>query len=180
VSVSFLTEPISRVRAIIEGSYPATPVTGRSVPASTIQKATYEGDPADLQWTGIGFHRRYQLPVLSTRNVDADKPNSRAGSQRKLVVFEVQIGYLVSPDSPIGTTSVCASVDEATALGHSDHELIAQAFQWSAFWSGTSPEIAGLVPAGDVSTAIIIPRKRIIVSARWSMLLHYAPGTAWT
>lgn len=177
--MAFLTAPLARLRAIIEGSHPTVAVTGRSVPAGTLRRAVYKDDPADLEWVGIGFHRSYRLAVETTRERDGDRPNIRAGAQRKVIVVELAIGYMVSPDSPTASATVCASVEDATLLGHSDHELVAQAFRWPDFWPGTSPSIVQLRPEGDVTTSVVIPRKRVIVSARWAMTLSYAPGTAW-
>lgn len=176
---TWLAGPIARVRAIIEGSYPATPVTGRSVTANLIQRATYRDDPADLQWAGTGFHRRYLLLTDETGDRDGDPVNRRAGAAREEWRFTVRIGYVVSPDGRITGTNVCADEDAATQLGHEDHHAIREALRWPAFWGSTTPEIAQIRPVGPVRTSIVIPRRRVFVSAQFSATLAYAPGSTW-
>lgn len=177
--MAFLTEPLGRLDALILGEYPDVAVPGRSVPAGTFRRATYRGDPADLGWVGTGWHRCFARRVLSSGDNGADPPNVRAGAQRRRVLVEVSLGYEISPDATTSRTTVCATVDEATALGHSDHELLAQALRWPGFWPGTAPSIVRLEPAGDVTTSVVIPRRRIVVAAQWSITLAYAPGTVW-
>lgn len=175
----FLTAVDARLRAIIEGAYPASPVTGRSVPSGTFHAATYKGDPSDLEWPGIGFHRSYTLTYVTTRERGGDPPNSHAGSQRKAAVFELALNYQASPDAPVAGSTVSASIEAATLLGHSDHEMVAQAFRHPDFWPGTSPVIAQIRPEGDVVSSIVVSRRRLQVTARWAVTLSYAPGTVW-
>lgn len=178
--MAFLTQPLARIRAIIEGSYPATAVTGRSVPVGMFSRSKYRGDLGDLAFPGTEFHRRYQIATRETRERPGDPPNVRAGAVRKVVVIEVSTGYLVSPDGQISSARACATVDEATELGHSDHELLSEAFRWPGFWTGTLPSIAQIRPEGSVVTSAVIPRARILVTSTWAITLSYAPGTVWT
>lgn len=178
--MAFLTAPLAQLRAIIEGSHPAVPVTGRSIPSGTFLRSKYRGSLSDLAFPGAEFHRRYQLEVTTTRERPGDPPNVRAGAVRKVVVVEVSTGYLVSPDGPTSSARACGTVDEATLLGHSDHELFAEAFRWPGFWAGTSPSIVQIRPEGDVVTSAVIPRARILVTSTWAVTLSYAPGTVWT
>lgn len=177
--MSWLTAVDARLRALIEGSYPAVPVTGRSVPSGTFTRAVYKGDPSDLEWPGIGFHRSYALTYVATRERGGDPPNSHAGAQRKAAVFELALNYQASPDAPIAGSTVSASIEAASLLGHSDHEMIAQAFRYPEFWGGTSPSIVQIRPEGDVQSSVIIPRRRLQVTARWAVTLSYAPGAVW-
>ena len=177
---TWLAEPVARVRAIIEGSYPASPVTGRSVTAGLIARATYRDDPADLQWPGLGFHRRYLLQTDETGDRDGDPVNRRAGAAREEWVFTVRIGYTVSPDGRIASTTACADEDAATQLGHEDHHAIREALRWPAFWGDLTPSVAQIRPVGRVRTTIVIPRRRVFVSAQFSATLSYAPGSTWT
>lgn len=177
---TWLAEPVARVRAIIEGSYPVTPVAGRSVTAGLIQRATYRDDPADLQWPGTGFHRRYLLQTDETGDRDGDPVNRRAGAAREEWVFTVRIGYTISPDGRIASASACADEDAATQLGHEDMHAIREALRWSAFWADCSPALSQVRPVGRVRTSIVIQRRRVFVSSQFSATLSYVPGSTWT
>lgn len=177
---TWLAEPVARVRAIIEGSYPSTPVTGRSVTADLIKRATYRDDPTDLQWAGIGFHRRYLLLTDESGDRDGDPVNRRAGAAREEWVFTVRIGYTIAPDGRTASSTACADEDAATQLGHEDMHAIREALRWPAFWGDCTPSIAQVRPVARVRTSIVIPRRRVFVSAQFSATLGYAPGSTWT
>jgi hypothetical protein len=177
---TWLAEPIARVRAIIEGSYPVSPVAGRSVTAGRIQRATYRDDPASLEWVGVGFHRHYLLQTDETGDRDGDPVNRRAGAAREDWLFTVRIGYVVQPDARVVRDDSCVDEDAATQLGHEDFHAIREALRWPEFWGDTSPAISQIVPAGKVRTSIVIPRRRVFVSAQFAATLSYAPGSTWT
>jgi hypothetical protein len=177
--VAILTEPLARVGAIVEGAYPSTPVSGRSVPEGRHRSTRLHGDLRDPQFPGAHFNRGYDLAVVSSGNVPGDPPNRNAGSKRRRVVVEVAIGYLIARDAP-RAAGAGSTLYDATMTAHSDHEQIAEALGWSAFWGGTSPAIVGAVPDGDVQTVVVVPQARIVVAARWALTLSYPPGTVWT
>lgn len=177
--MALLSEPLDRFRGVIEGAYPSTPVTGRSVPAGTFAASTYRGDPSDLGWTGLGWHRHYQLTVKGSGALPGDPPNVHAGQMRLAVLVELSMGYTVSPDAKTTTAQACATVDDATALAHSDWETIFQALAFPGFWGGTSPAIVGLTSVDGARTSIVIPRRRIVCTSTWRLILSYAPGTVW-
>lgn len=177
---TWLAEPIARVRAIIEGTYPASPVAGRSVTAGLLERATYRDDPANLQWAGIGFHRHYLLQTDESGDREGDPVNRRAGSAREDWLFTVRIGYTVAPDARLSSASACADEDAATQLGHEDHHAIREALRWPAFWGDCSPALSQVRPVGRVRTSIVIPRRRVFVSAQFAATLSYAPGSTWT
>jgi len=176
----FLTEPLARVGAIVEGAHPSTAVPGRSVPAGRHHATRLHGDLRDAAFPGAHFNRGYDLAVVGSRNVPGDPPNRRAGSQRRIVVVEIAIGYLTSRDAPRVGAGVASTLYDATLTAHSDHEDIAQALGWPGFWSGTSPAIVGAVPEGDVQTVVVAPQARIVVAARWALTLSYPPGMVWS
>lgn len=175
----FLSEPLARVAAIVEGAYPASPIAGRSVPAGQHRATRLHGDLRDPAFPGAHFLRGYDLAVVSSGTVPGDPPNRRAGSVRRRVVVEIAIGYLTSRDAPRVGAAVGSTLYDATMTAHSDHAQIAEALGWSAFWGGTSPAIVGAVPEGDVQTVVVAPQARIVVAARWALTLSYAPGTVW-
>lgn len=177
---TWLDGPIGRVRAIIEGTYPASPVTGRSTTAGRFVRSTYRGDPGDLGWAGTGFHRAYLLTVTATRDLPGAAANWRTGRVLKSVTFEVRVGYVVQPDGQIERAGSCASEEAATMLGHEDAHELEEALRWPDFWAGTTPSISQIRPAGDVSTTLVIPRKRVFVTSRWDMTVDFAPGQTWT
>jgi len=177
---TWLAEPAGRIRALIEGSYPASPVSGRSVTPGMLQRATYRDDPNSPLWPGLGFHRAYLLLTDATRDRPGDPVNRRAGAARKEWLFTVRVGYIVQPDSREVAAGSCPDEDAATQLGHEDHHAIEEALRWPDFWGDTSPALSQVRPAGDVTTSIVIPRRRVFVSAQYSATLSYAPGTAWT
>lgn len=176
--MAFLTEALARVGAIVEGTHPATAVPGRSVPAGRHRSTRLHGDLRDPAFPGAHFHRGYDLAVMSSGNVPGDPPNRNAGSKRRRIIVEVAIGYMTSRDAPRGA-GVGSTLYDATLLAHSDHEQIAEALGWSAFWPGTAPAIVGAVPDGDVQTVVVVPQARIVVAARWALTLSYPPGTEW-
>lgn len=176
----FLTEPLARVGALVEGAYPVSPVTGRSVPAGHHKATRLHGDLRSPEFPGAHFHRGYDIQVVSSGNVPGDPPNRNAGSKRRRVVIEIAIGYLIARDAPRVGAGVGSTLYDATMSAHSDHEQIAEALGWAAFWPGTSPAIVGAVPDGDVQTVVVAPQARIVVAARWALTLSYPPGTVWT
>ena len=176
----FLTQPIARLAAIIEGAYPATPITGRSVPAGRHKPTLLHGDLRDPEFPAAHFHRGYTLEVIESGDIERDPPNVRAGSQRKYALVRVDLGYLHARDAARVVAGSAGALMAPSVLGHSDHETIAQALRYSVFWSGTSPTIEGLTPSRSVSTEIVVRQSRIIVSATWRMVLSYAPGTDWS
>jgi hypothetical protein len=178
--VPFLTQPIARLAAIIEGVYPSTPITGRSVPAGRHKPTLLHGDLRDPSFPAVHFHRGYALRVVSTRERDGDPPNVRAGAVRKVILVEVAIGYLTGRDAPRTVAGAGDALTEPTLLGHSDHEQIAEAFRWPGFWPGTSPSIVQIRPEGPVTTSDVVPLSRLVVTSTWAITLSYAPGTAWT
>ncbi|HEX4931774.1 MAG TPA: hypothetical protein VFV33_01265 [Gemmatimonadaceae bacterium] len=177
--MTFLSQPAARLRALIEGTYPVVPVTGRSVPAGTLTRAKYRGPIGDTTFAGGDQHASYTLTLVESGDVDADPPNSHAGSQRRFVVYEVTLTYLVQPDGRITRSTACASEEDAADLGHETMEAIGQALRYPLFWAGTSPAIASVRQLGPAVTTTI-PRQRVQVSARWRVLLSYAPGTDWS
>lgn len=177
---TWLEEPLARVRAIIEGSYPSVAVPGRSVTAGLIQRATYRDDPTNLQWPGVGFHRRYLLLTDETGDREGDPVNRRAGAAREDILFTVRIGYTVAPDGRIPDDNVCADEDAASQLGHEDMHAIREALRWPDFWGDCSPALSQVRPVGRVRTSIVVPRRRVFVSAQFSATLSYAPGSTWT
>lgn len=178
--MSFLTAPLARLCALIEGSYPVTPVSGRSVTAGRLKPARLHGDLRDPEFPGVHYQRAYDLQVVSSGRAPGDPPNVRAGSMRAVVVVQLDIGYLTSRDAPSTGAGVGGTLYSPTLLAHSDHEDVAQCFAWPNFWTGTSPSIVRLIPDSDVETAQTEVQSRIVVSRRWRMTLSYAPGTAWS
>lgn len=176
---TFLAQPVARVRALIEGSYPSTAVPGRSVTAGLLRVATYRGDPGDLQWAGEDFHRCYLLLTDETGDRDGDPVNRRAGQAREDWLFTVRIGYTVAPDGRFSSDVSCADEDAATQLGHEDMHAIREALRWPAFWGDCTPALSQMRPVGKVRTTIVIPRKRVFVSAQFAATLSYAPGSTW-
>lgn len=176
---TWLSAPLARVRAIVEGAYPVSPVAGRSVTAGRFRRATYRGDVADPGWPGTGFHRHYLLTTESAGDVPGAAANWRTGRVLKRVVVELRVGYLVSPDAAVDRAGVCADEDAATQLGLEDAHELEEALRWPDFWAGTDPVLAQVRPAGDVTAAVVIPRARVLVSSRWELTLDFAPGRSW-
>jgi hypothetical protein len=177
---TWLAGPLGRVRAIIEGIYPASPVAGRSVTAGRFTRADYRGDPYDLNWPGPNFHNAYLLNVDESGDREGDPVNRRAGAAREEVLVTVRVGYVIAPDGRIARGGCCADEDTATQLGHEDHHALREALRWPAFWADTTPSIAQIRPVGRVATAIVVPRRRVYVSSRYTLTLSYAPGSTWT
>lgn len=175
----FLTAVAARLAAIVEGAYPVVPVSGRSVPAARHKPARLHGNLRNDQFPGAHFHRAYDLDVDTSGRVPGDPPNVRAGAQRKNLIFRVDIGCHISRDAPSIAAGAGGALYSPTVLAHSDHEDIEQALSFPEFWSGVSPAIVGIVPAGDVSNEVIVEQARIVVSRLYRVTLNYAPGTAW-
>ena len=177
---TWLAEPIARLREIIEGTYPTSPVTGRSTTAGRFVRATYRDDPSSPLWPGLGFHRAYLITVQSTRDLPGAAANWRTGRVLKGVTFDVRVGYIVQPDSREVADGSCPDEESATQLGHEDAHEIEEALRWPDFWAGTTPSISQIRPAGDVSTTLVLPRRRVFVTSRWDMTADFAPGQSWT
>lgn len=172
--MGWLTEPLAHVKALIEGSEPATPVTGRSVPADTFTARRIQGDLASPQFPGNLFHRAFDFVVEASGGVAGDPPNVHAGSMRRRAVVLLRIGYLDGEDAPVATTEIPYYTPSET--GHDDHETIEQALRYPAFWGGSTPAIVSLLPLGDATTQVIVPHERFLVVRRWELVVEYAPG----
>lgn len=177
---TWLAAPLGRFRAIVEGTYPASPVAGRSTTAGRFRRSEYRGDPTDPAWPGVDFHRRYLVTVEATRNLPGMTPNHRTGRVLKSVLLRVAMGYLVQPDGRIERGGACADEEAATQLGAEDAHELEEALSWPDFWAGTAPGISQIRLAGDVAPAVVIPRKRVLVTSRWDVTIDYAPGQSWT
>lgn len=176
---TWLSAPLARVRAIVEGAYPSVAVSGRSVTAGRFRRATYRGDIADPGWPGTGFHRHYLLATESVSDVAGAAANWRTGRVLKRVVLELRVGYLVSPDATIERAGVCPDEDAATQLAHEDAHELEEALRWPDFWAGTDPAIAQVRPAGDATATVVIPRARVLLTTRWDVTVDFAPGQVW-
>ena len=176
---TWLDEPLGRFRAIVEGTYPSVAVSGRSTTAGRFVRSEYRGDPADPQWPGTDFHRRYLVTVKAVRNVPGAAPNNRTGRVLKSVLLEVSMGYIVQPDGRVDRGGSCPDEEAATQLGAEDAHELEEALTWADFWAGTSPAIAQIRLAGDVTPAVVIPRKRVLVTSQWDVTVDYAPGQVW-
>lgn len=176
---TWLAEPIARFRAIIEGTYPVSPVAGRSVTAGRIQRATYRDDPASLEWPGTDFHRRYLVTVAGVRNVAGAAPNHRTGRVIKSVLVNVAMGYVVQPDGRITRDGSCPDEEAATQLAAEDTHELEEALCWPDFWAGTTPAIVQIRLTADVTPAVIVPRRRVLVTSQWDVTVDYVPGQVW-
>lgn len=172
--MGWLTQPLARVIALVEGSYPASPVTGRSVTADTFTARRIQGDLASPSFPGHLFHRAFDLVVESTGAAAGDPPNVHAGSMRRRAVVALRIGYLDGHDAPAAGDEIPYYTPSQT--GHDDHETIEMALRYPAFWSGTTPGIVGLIPLGDAATQVLVPHERFLVVRRWELTCNYAPG----
>lgn len=177
---TWLAGPLGRFRAIVEGTYPATPVSGRSTTANRFKRSEYRGAVADQGWTGVDFHRRYLVTVVGVRNVPGALPNHRTGRVLKSVLLELTMGYLVQPDGRVERVGACADEEAATQLGAEDAHELEEALSWPDFWAGTSPSISQIRLAGDVVPTVVVPRARVVTVSRWDMTVNYAPGQVWT
>lgn len=177
---TWLAGPLGRFRAIVEGTYPATPVSGRSTTANRFKRSEYRGAPSDQGWTGVDFHRRYLVTVVGVRNVAGALPNHRTGRVLKSVLLELTMGYLVQPDGRVERVGACADEEAATQLGAEDAHELEEALSWPDFWAGTSPSISQIRLAGDVVPTVVVPRARVVTVSRWDMTVNYAPGQVWT
>lgn len=173
--MGWLSEPLARVKALIGGTYPVTPVTGRSVPAETFVARRVQGDLASPNFPGNLFHRAFDFVVEASGGVPGDPPNVHAGSMRRRAVVLLRIGYLDGENAPVAGDEIPYYTPSAT--GHDDHEAIEQALRYPAFWGGTTPAIVGLIPLGDATTQVIVPHERFLVVRRWEITCTYAPGT---
>lgn len=177
---TWLAEPLARFRAIVEGTYPSVAVPGRSTTANRFRRSEYRGDPADPQWPGTDFHRRYLVTVAGVRNVAGAAPNHRTGRVLKGVLVNLVMGYVVQPDGRVDRGGSCPDEEAATQLGAEDAHELEEALSWPDFWAGTSPAIAQIRLAGDVTPAVVIPRRRVLVTSQWDVTVSYAPGQAWS
>jgi hypothetical protein len=177
---TWLAGPLSRFRAIVEGTYPASPVSGRSTTANRFKRSAYRGAPSDLGWPGADFHRRYLVTVAGVRNVAGAAPNHRTGRVLKSVLLELTMGYLVQPDGRVERAGACADEEAATQLGAEDAHELEEALSWPDFWAGTTPAIAQIRLAGDVTASVVVPRARVAVVSRWDLTVDYMPGQSWT
>ena len=177
---TWLAGPLARFRAIVEGTFPASPVAGRSTTANRFKRSEYRGDPADPQWPGADYHRRYLVTVAAVRNVPGAPPNSRTGRVLKSVLLEVAMGYIVQPDGRVDRGGSCPDEEAATQLAAEDAHELEEALTWPDFWAGTDPAIAQIRVAGDATPLVVIPRCRVVCTSRWDVTVDFAPGQVRT
>ena len=181
--MSWLTQPLARIEAIIEGRYPTSPVTGRSV-ASGIFKATkLHGTLADPtgDFPAVHFHRGYALVTDQSGYVEGQRArNARAGMDRRRAVLRLQVGYLFGRDTALAGPGAGTAMSAAALLAHSDFDLIEQALIDPDFWGGTSPTMYSVRLVDQVRTRELVTNSRLLAEASIEIQVGRVPGAVYT
>lgn len=176
----WLSQPLDRVRDLIEGTYPVTPVVGRTVPAATFKATRLHGDLESPEFPGAHYHRGFDLVVDRSGGIGANPPNVHAGRMIRRAILSLRIGYLYGRDAASRAAGAGTALWSPTLTGHEDHELIEQALRYPAHWGGLTPEIVRLAPLDDATTRVVIPHQRILVTRLWEIQVSYQPGRTWS
>lgn len=175
--MGWLDQPIDRLRDVIEGTYPPSPVTGRSIAASTFKATRTHGDLRAPSFPGAHFHRGFAVVVLESGGVAGDPPNAHGGSVRRAAVVRLDVGYLYARDAAERAAGAGNALWSPTLAAHDDAETIETALVYPAFWGGTTPTLVRVAALDRARTVELIANDRIVCERRYEILVSYAPGT---
>lgn len=180
--MDYITAPLTRVEALIEGTYPVVAVSGRSITAARFVATRLHGDLEDEDFPmkhfapSDGAVPYLALPVAAGY-ADPDRAiNARSGMQRKRIDVRVVTGYVIGQSSPRIGAGAQTTKSAALIAGLNDHETIAQAMIWPGFWQSGST-IYGIRAAGDTTHRVLVEHQRLLVETTFEVSVSYAPGT---
>lgn len=177
----WLTAPLDRMRDILEGVYPATPVTGRSLAAGTFKATRLHGPLEDPAFPGAHFHRNFELFVEDSGDVEGDPPNLHAGSIRESAIVLVRVGYAYGRDAAGTGAGAGNALYTPSLTGHDDASKIREALSYPAFWGGLSQVTLVRLRAKErARSRILVPQQRMLVERRYELTCSYTPGTVFT
>lgn len=174
---------LARLQAIVEGSYPVTPVTGRSIATTRFRLAKTSGGLSDPGYPIEDFHRRYELVDRGFRR--GEPLNARSGFARRVHLFDLNVGYVYGFGGPgtgvTSTTGIASRVAED--LSGDDAHALEQALTWPDFWGtlNASPllSIYGIAIPESVPEVLIAGR-RLLRRTRLEVGVSYVPGGVYT
>jgi len=174
------TEPLARLAAIVEGTYPSPSVTGRTVTAGRYHATRLHGDLEDPAFPVARFHRGYRLVLERTGYADPETAqNPRAGQVRKRGTVLLSVGYLFGRRAPAPETAALTATSADAHQGADDHEELEAALIWSGNRGGTSPTIYAIRRVEDAVARVIVPHERLLVETRYVIEIAYQPGQVW-
>jgi hypothetical protein len=181
--MGWLSAPLARIEAIIEGTYPTVPVTGRSLTARTFRATKLHGtldDPAG-EFPAVHFHRGYALLPVESGNIEGQRAlNARAGMGHRRALLTLQVGYLFGRESALAGPGAKTAKSHASLLAHEDFDLIEQALVWPAHWGGTAPTMYSVRLVNSVRTRELVAHARLIAEATFEIQVGRVPGAVYT
>lgn len=178
---TWLEQPLTRLRAILEGSYPATHGSDdRWVTSGTFRSTRLHGDLAHPEFPAQHLHRGYDLVVQSSGFVRGQSANNTRGGRcdRRAVVM-LRFGYLFGRDHPQAHSAGVTPLGVASELGHADHELVEWPLTWPGNRGGLDPTLYAINPIGDADLVVLDPLGRCLVQRPYELLASYVPGRRW-
>lgn len=167
----------ARVAGLIEGTYPSSPETGRTITAGTFKPTLMHGQLEDPAFPAVHFPRGYRIALGQVLPVQPF--NARSGIARIRQRFTVSVGYLFGRDAPRAGAGVGTATRAAEDTGAGDLLLLINALSYPAHWGtlNASP-LLGLVGLAFVSsdTRTVVERSRLVRDSVFDAELSVVPG----
>lgn len=174
---TWLEQPMTRVRALVEGTYPTTPSTSldRYITGSTFKSTRLHGDMTDPDFPDAMFHRGYDLLVNTTGFAPPDEAHNTRCVIRRAAMVTLRVGYTYGKDHPLAHSQGVTSKSVALELGHTDMERLEWVLTYPKNWLGTDPNLYSILRVGDVTSVDMDPTHRLIVQADYRVEVNYQP-----
>jgi hypothetical protein len=175
--VSWQTLVTARATAIVEGTSPATGVSGRSITAGLFKATLMHGDLNDPSFPAAHFHRGYLLGLGDVEPVEPFNP--RAGIAKFRTRLRVSVGYLIGRSAPRRAAGVGTALRSAEDTGADDLWALVNGLCWPAFWGtlNASP-LLGLYAINFVRSAPreLVDRERVVRDTDFDLGVSLVPG----
>lgn len=178
--MSWQTLVTARATAIVEGTSPATGVSGRSITAGLFKATLMHGDLNDPSFPAAHFHRGY---LLTLGDVEPVEPfNARAGIAMFRTRLRISVGYLIGRSAPRRAAGVGTAQRVSEDTGADDLWTLVNGLCWPGFWGTLSASPAlGLYGVTFVRSAprVIVDRERVVRDTDLDVSVSLVPGEVY-
>lgn len=167
----------ARLSGIVEGTYPASPETGRTITAGTFKPTLLHGQLEDPAFPAAHYHQGYRLVLGQALPLDGF--NARSGIAKVRQRFTVSVGYLFGRSSARVGAGVGTATRSAEDVGADDLWALINGLCYPAHWGtlNDSP-LLGLCGVRWVSSDVrtLTDRARMLRESVFDAEVSLVPG----